>query len=112
MVEGHGALISEEDFPASELDDIVGAGGWGQEGLCECLGERAARDSDLESTVSSDTGGLALNNVRAQGRSEGVDVAKGEKVGLCFTHRDFVVVVVIVVVVVVVMPVLKLAVRL
>lgn len=99
VVEGHGALISEEDFPAGEVDDIVGTGGWGQESLCECLGERAARDSDLESTVSSDTGGLALNNIRAQGRSEGVDVAKGEEVGLCSTHREVVVVVTVVVVV-------------
>ena len=91
VVEGHGTLVGEENFPASEIDDIVGTGRGGQKGLSECLGQRTTRDSDLESAVSSDTGSLALNNIRPQCRGKSVNVAESEEIWLCFTHCDVVV---------------------
>jgi len=38
VVERHGTLVGEKDFPACEIDEVVGAGRGGQEGLGECLG--------------------------------------------------------------------------
>ncbi|KAI6766653.1 hypothetical protein HG531_011875 [Fusarium graminearum] len=91
VVERYGTLVSEKDFPTCEIDDIVGTGRGGQEGLGECLGQRTTRDANLESTVSSNTGSLALNNVRAQCWGKSVCVAESEEVGLCFTHCDVVI---------------------
>jgi hypothetical protein len=88
VVEGHSALICKEDFPALEIDDIVGARRGGQEGLGERLGERTTRYTHFESAVPGDAGSLALDNIRTQRRGEGVNVAKCEKVWLCFTHGD------------------------
>jgi hypothetical protein len=91
VVERHGTLVGEKDFPVCEIDDIVGAGRGGQEGLGERLGQRTTRDSNLENTVSGNTSSLALNNVRAQCRGKSIHVAESEEVRLRFTHRDVVV---------------------
>lgn len=42
VVEGHGALVGEEDLPFREVDGVVGGGGGGEERGGEGLGERAA----------------------------------------------------------------------
>lgn len=82
VVEGHGALVSEEDLPLGEVNHIVRAGGRGQEGGGEGLGEGPAGDSDLEDAVAGDACVLALDYVRAQGGCEGLDAGEGEEIGL------------------------------
>lgn len=86
VVEGHGALVGEEDFPAGEVDLVVGPGGGGKERLGERLGERAAGHGDLEGAVAGEAGVLSLNNVEAEGRCEGVDAGESVQVGLSLTH--------------------------
>lgn len=82
VVQGDGALISKEDFPFGEVDDVVGAGGGGEEGCGEGFGEGAARDGDFEGVVALDAGLLGLDDVGAEGRGEGVDAGEGVEVGL------------------------------
>src|SRR6266516_4200288 len=72
VVEGHGALVSEEDLPFRKLGGVFRrAVGGREEGLREGLGEGAARDRDSENTVAGKAGFLALQNVGAQVAGEG-----------------------------------------
>lgn len=72
MVQRHGALVGEEDFPLGKVDDVCGTGRRGQEGRGERLGERAAGDGHLEGVVALNAGVLALDHVGSQGLREGV----------------------------------------
>ena len=85
MVEGDGAFVCEEYLPFREIDYIVGTAGFGEEGLCESLGERTAGDGDFEDLVALDAGILGAEDVASENRREDVDTGEGEEVGL-FTH--------------------------
>lgn len=87
MVERHGPLICEEDFPFVELDDIVRRGGLCEESLGQCFGEGAARHGYFEGVVAVDARILALDDIGSEGAGEAVDVGEGEKVWVS-SHRD------------------------
>lgn len=78
VVEGHGALVGEEDLPLVELDRVFGGAGRGQERLGQGLGQRAARHGDLEDLMSLNAGILTLHYVCSQTGREGVDGREGE----------------------------------
>ena len=73
VVEGHGALVGEENFPFCVVGRVVGgAVGRGEEGVREGLGEGGAGDGDLEGVVPGEAGFLTLQDVGAEVGGEGV----------------------------------------
>ena len=86
VVEGHGALVGEEDFPFGEVDDVFGAGGRRQQSGGEGFGQGAAGDGDLEGVVALDACLLGLDDVGAEGGGEGVDAGEGVEIGLGLWH--------------------------
>lgn len=81
VIEGHGALVGEEDLPFCELGRVIGrAIGGGEEGLCESLGEGATRDGDFEGVVAGKAGFLAVQNVGAEVGGKGRGGGIGEEI--------------------------------
>lgn len=73
VVEGHDALVGEEDLPLLEVDYVVVCGRGREERGGQGLGEGAAGDGDLEDAVAGEAEGLALDNVFAQGWRQSVN---------------------------------------
>lgn len=86
VVEGHGALVGEEDLPLTKVDGVFGAGGRGEQGLRQRLGEGTARDGDLEGTVTTQAGILCLDDVGSQSGRELADRWVGVEVWLLVAH--------------------------
>lgn len=81
MVEGDGALVCEEDFPARKERGVVRAAvALGEEGLREGFRERAARDGNAEGVVAVETGVLGGQDVFAKERRKSVNVGEGVEV--------------------------------
>ena len=86
MVEGHGPLVGEEDFPLVKPDCVFGGGRRGQQRLRQRLGQGAARDGDLEDVVPVKRRRLTLDNVGPQVRRENVDRGEHEQIGRSASH--------------------------